>query len=517
MTGKSPVMALRGALLACVAVGGAGVDSVALAQGAAAGSQGGRLLTVEPRVSVSEGYTSNLKLTSEAQDAALITTLAPGLSIRARGLDLTGALDYSLNGLYYKKSPEPDRINHQLNSQLRWAPADGSMFVQAAATMSQQNVSALGPISVDPSLANPNARQVANASVMPGVRLRLGEVAILESQINFVASRAKGTDLGDQSGYAAGAVLRPAHSGALVQWQMMADVQSSKPRVGRRVESDRLIGTLIYRPDPDWQAGVNLGTDANNYTSSEKERKVAYGVQLTWKPSPRTSAEFAADRRSYGNTHSLAFEYRLARLALRLADIQQVAPPGVQGGLGSRTNFDLLFQMLASLEPDPVKRKELVLATLQASGLSPDAVSTPGFLSSAVNLSRTRQLSVLWAGVRTTLSLSLAHSSNTRLGAVTVPGDDLGFGDRVLQQGSVLTLSHKLSPMSTLSLGYTNQRTHSSQSALGDSRLRSLTGSLNFRLAQSRTLSFNVRRAEMDSTTRPYVENAVSGTLQQLF
>ncbi len=485
---------------------------------AGAGAVNKRQVTLEPRVMISQGYSSNLRLSSSYPDAALITTLAPGLSLRARGLELNGNLDYSLNGVYYQKSAEPDRIHHQLSSQLRWAPADGSMFVQASASMSQQNLSALGPRSVDSSLANPNATQVANVSVMPGLRLRVGEAAVLESQVNFVANRAKDTDLGDQNGYAAGAVLRPAHAGAQLGWQITADLQSSKPRVGRRVASDRLIATLIYRPDPDWQAGVNFGADANNYTSVNKERKAAYGLQLGWKPSPRTSAELAADHRSYGSTHSLSFEYRLARLALRASDIQQVAPPGVQGGLGTRTNFDLLFQMLASLEPDPEKRRTLVLAALKASGLSPDAVSTPGFLSSAVSLSRSRQLAALWQGLRTTVSLSLAHTSNVRLGAVSLPGDDLGLAGRISQRGAILTLSHKLTPLSTFSLGYTDQRTRTDQGALGSgTHLRSLSAALSVRLAESRTVSLNVRRAEMQSPLQPYVENAVTGTLQQLF
>ncbi|MGM9515726.1 TIGR03016 family PEP-CTERM system-associated outer membrane protein [Roseateles sp. DB2] len=500
----------------CMASGLLGA-AAAQESGDGPGAAGHRLIALEPRVLLSQGYTSNLKLSSHSPDAALVTTLAPGLSLRARGHELNGNLDYSLNGSYYQKSAEPDRIYHRLSSQLRWAPTDGSMFVQAVAGISQQNLSVLGPRSVDPNLPNPNSTQVANLSVMPGLRLRLGGAAVLESQVNFTLTRAKDTNLGDQSGYAAGAVLKPARAGAQLGWQVMADVQASQPRAGRRVASDRLIGMLSYRPDPDWQAGVNLGTDANNYTSEGKERKAAYGFQLAWKPSPRTSADLAADRRSYGSTHSLAVEYRWPRLALRFSDIQQIAPPGVQGGLGTRTNYDLLFQMLASLEPDAEKRRELVLATLKASGLSPDAVSAPGFLSSAVSLSRSRQVAALWQGPRTTVSLSLAHTSNQRLGAVSIPGDDLGLGERISQKGGVLAMSHRLTSMSTLSLGYTDQRTHTEQGLVSSTHLRTWSAALSMRLPQSRTLSFSVRRAEMESPLQPYVENAVTGTLQQLF
>jgi uncharacterized protein (PEP-CTERM system associated) len=514
MTAKRGAWPVRSVCLACLVATSAGL-AAAQEAGGAAGPQ--RLVTLEPRVSVSQGYTSNLKLASDFPDAALVTTLAPGVSLRARGLELSGDLDYALNGLYYQKSAEPDRVTHRLSSQLRWAPVDGGLFLQAAASMSQQNLSALGPRTVDPSLANPNATQVANVSVTPGLRVRLADVAVLESRVNLVLNRAKDTDLGDQSGYAVSASLRPAHSGGLLSWRVAGDAQVTTPRVGRRTLSDRLIGTLIYTPDPDWQFGVNLGADANNYTTVNRERKAAYGVQVAWRPSPRTLAEVAADHRSYGNTHSLTFEYRLPRLSLRVSDLQQVSPPGVQGGLGSRTNYDLLYQMLASLEPDPDKRRTLVLAVLQSNGLSPDAVSTPGFLSSAVSLSRTRQIAALWQGVRTTVSLSLGHTSNTRLGAASVPGDDLGLADQISQRGAILSLSHRLTSMSSLSLGYTDQRTTASQGALNGSHLRTLSGAWSTRLTESRMLSVSVRRAEMDSPLRPYVENAITGTLQQQF
>jgi hypothetical protein len=57
----------------------------------------------------------------------------------------------------------------------------------------------------------------------------------------------------------------------------------------------------------------------------------------------------------------------------------------------------------------------------------------------------------------------------------------------------------------------------SSDLTVNSTHLRTLSAALSMRLPQERTLSFSVRRAEMESPLQPYVENAVTGTLQQLF
>jgi len=109
-------LAMAAACLLCASAAWA-QDGSAQAGGAGPTSTGRPSVLVEPRFGIMQTWTDNNRLTRTGKDAALLTTLTPGVSISTTRGAVRGALDYSLNGIVYTKSDEKARIQHSLSAK----------------------------------------------------------------------------------------------------------------------------------------------------------------------------------------------------------------------------------------------------------------------------------------------------------------------------------------------------------------------------------------------------------------
>ena len=179
-----------------------------------------------------------------------------------------------------------------------------------------------------------------------------------------------------------------------------------------------------------------------------------------------------------------------------------------------RTNYDLYYLLLTSVEPDPVKRDVLVRSTLQSLGLSPDAPVAQGFLSTGPSQNRSQQLSFTLQGVRTNLTAAVARTLTSRLGSGLNQGD-LATNAFVEQRSYSLSGSYQLSPVSGLSV------TASRQEGQGDGSGRSTLLTSWFanwttRLGAGLSMQLGARHSRFESAA-PYSENSVYGTVTQQF
>ena len=114
----------------------------------------------------------------------------------------------------------------------------------------------------------------------------------------------------------------------------------------------------------------------------QRKGYATYGAGAVWTPSPRTSLTANFDERSFGRTHNLSFEHRTALTTWRISDSRSVSTVNGENGAGSRgTAYNLLFAQFASIEPDPVKRTDLVNSALLRSGINPTAGSDRHLIS----------------------------------------------------------------------------------------------------------------------------------------
>jgi len=478
-------------------------------------SQGGSArLIIQPRVSVNQTWTDNNRLSTEARDAALITTVSPGVSISTSSARLRAHLDYSLSGVLYVKSEENSRPQQSLSARANAELIENLLFLDASASIAQQTASAFGQRTVDASLANLNRREVASLSVAPALRGRIGGLASYEFKLNAAASNTKDSIVGDSRTSGAALRINGASRGAL-SWWSSANTQKSHFRAGVDSRNTSANVGLNYRPDIDWQFGALVGHERSNYRESLLRDGAIYGLNASWTPSVRTKVSADFQSHDYGDSHTLSVEHRLARSALRFSDTQSVSVPSGQDAATQRSNYDLYFFLFASRFPDPVQRDVEVRNFLRSSGQSPDASANGGFLSAGPTLLRSQLLSWSIQGVRTTVTVVGSRSDSRRLASAAASAGDLALSSRIKQRGLSVNVSHALTPTSNAVFSASQQESESANAALS-TVLRSISASWSSRLGERTSLSLGARASHFSGQT-PYRENAVFANLVQQF
>ena len=508
---------LRSKPVAILVFGSLAVSHLAWAQDASGRSSG---LLVVPRVSVTQTWTDNNALQSDAKDAVLITILAPGVNISSRAGPIRGSLDYALNGILYVKSDQKSRAQQSLTGAAVAELIERTLFIDAQASISQQSASAFGRQTVDSTLANANRSEVATLSLSPYLRGRLAGLASVELRGNVTESSTKDSAVGDTRTSGGSLKVDGVTRGA-VNWFGTASSQSSTFRAGRSYRTEAVNAGLRYRANPELQLGFSVGQERSDLTGDGTRTTATYGLNTLWTLSPRTSLTGDWQHHDYGDSHSLSFNHRMARSAWRFSDVQSVSlgdrlGSGVgTGAAGQRSNYDLLFLQYASQEPDPVKRDALVRSTLQTSGLSPDALATSGFISASPTLQRRQDASFSLQGVRTTVTALLSRSHNRQLGTATLVNDDFAQSTTITQRSASISLSHRLTPDSNVNVSLLDQQTRGDTAAQATT-LRSAIASWGGRLGRRGSVSIGGRHTRFEGVT-PYTENAVFATVVQQF
>jgi uncharacterized protein (PEP-CTERM system associated) len=496
----------------------AAVSLVLLALGLSTGSvqaqeaeaaRSGSGVTIRTGVSLSQTVTDNVSLTTQ-KDAALITVLTPNISVTSRGGRVTGTLDYALSGIAYLKTEQKNTYQQSLAARGTAELIEQHFFVDVNATISQQPISAFGTQSTDPTLANSNLSEVASIYIGPFLRGQVSDLLSYELRGNLTETNATESAVGD-SRVTGGSLRVDSLRGRKFGWWAALSSQKSQYDLNRTTNETSLANLgLKYQPDPDLQLSINGGPERDDYLGFNQSG-TNYGVNLTWLPSPRTNLLLDWQHHEYGDTHMFSFDHRLARSALRYIDTKSVMAGNQSRRVGNGTNYDLLFQQFSSLEPDPVKRDQLVRILLQSMGISSDALVSTGFLEAAPSMQRLQQLAFSLTGVRTTVTATLGATDTERLGTIVPTGGDLAHSNKVHQLAASLTLAHQLTPISSANLTLVHQRSEGDTSSL-TTRLRSAILNWTSRFGARAYATAGARYSEFDGAI-PYSESAVFANL----
>lgn len=506
----------RSALALALAAAGLALPGAAFSQETASG------LRIEPRVGAAVTVSDNLSPGLGYADAGALLSLSPGLRAIARTAALSADVDYSASLLRALRTErQPESVQHRLSARALWAPPGSEWQLAANAGISQQAVSAFGvlrPQESTPGLDSLGANQAEfyTLSVSPSWSTRLGSWARLQLQHTSSLSEVKGSSQGDSRGAQTALTLGTAAETPL-RWGLRLAETQTRPRDSRSARTRLAEASLDWLPDIDWRFGVSAGREQSDLLSAQQQSGASYGASLQWRPTPRTQVSANARHQVAGNTRALNLSHRFSRLIVNASSSNSINEPGLVGQGQARSNYELLFEQLAAAQPDPVLRDQLVRATLQQLGLSPDARAGSGFISSLPTRTRADLVSVSYLpGPRSSLTATASRSDSRRLSGSDAAADDLAQSSRVRSEGASLSAGYKLRPNDALSLGLQWQR-NNGQFNEQQVTLRSASLSWSSQLALRTSLQAQLRHTVFDSRTQPYTENALTVSVQQRF
>lgn len=522
---------LRPLRVACV-VGAMGATSLSYAQldqslssappetvaGRGAGEQGAavpekRFLSLVPRLTIDGLWTDNIRLqSSAAKTSDFVTTVTPGIRFLADGDRLKASVDYSLSRLIHAREQSLDRNQNTLNALGAYELAENFAFVDFSGTIAQQTISAFGPRSDNNTAFNANRTEVATYRLSPYVRGQFGDWASYQARYSRVSSRSKSAAASDYDMDELSAMLNSGSQQRAFSWSLDVNRQSLDYSNGRSFESDRIRAFLTYPFTPQLSLSLIPGWESNNYASQDKESRTTIGGRVNWAVSDRTQLSALLEQRFFGRAYSFTFEHRTPRTAWRASASRDASiTPNQVGNASLGPLYDLLFFQFSSIEPDPVRRAQLVQSYLIANGLNGNTNVDLGFLTSAVSLAQRQDLSFTLLGRRDTLTFLLSQSENSRLLQSSGGLDDLGNSMFVRQRGFSIVYSHRLTPSSTLNVLAAHTRSSGDAASQLRSTLKSLNISLSTQLGQHTSATVGVRRAISDNTLSSYTETAVRG------
>jgi uncharacterized protein (PEP-CTERM system associated) len=176
------------------------------------------------------------------------------------------------------------------------------------------------------------------------------------------------------------------------------------------------------------------------------------------------------------------------------------------------TLYQLLFDQLASIQPNPNLRDQLVRDTLRLNGQDPNASAGGGLATDTVTKQRRQDLALSYLGVRTTFTVLGFVSDSQPLDRLVAST----LGARVRQMGFSSTLAYRLTPVSTLSLTGGLQKTQDEGPTQGTT-LKSLALSWTEQLGLRTSAVFGTRYVVFNSPTDPYRETAITASLSMRF
>lgn len=487
-------------------------SGVCAAQGAGASGA----FSLEPSITLSQTLTDNFQVSATNAESDAVTRLGAGVALRSRSGLVQGFLDYTLTGVLYARHSGLNTLQNALNANLAADLVEDRLQLAAQAGISRGSISAFGVQPGAGTDANSNTTEVRTLRISPTLRGPLGPNLRYDARLSYQVSDAADSSAGDSDSTTASVRLEPTSRGRL-GWSVDAQHQVSSFKLGRSSQTDRLFGALLLDlPDQDLQLRGTLGVERSDQLASGARSYKNWGVGVVWAPSPVTRLTADTEKRYFGQSHSVSLEHRTPRTIFRYRNARS-ASTDADTALGRRgTAFDLLFAQLASVQPDPILREDLVNRLLRAQGIDPRQVAGPGFLQSAASVQDLQEFSAAWTGPRDTAVLSIGRTKTRRLDPVSGAVDDLAGGGAVSTDNLSLSLSHRLTPLSALNMLFTVQR--GKGQLTGQSRNQNLAElQYSTRLTPDSTLGLNLRRAHYKTGLVPYDETAATATYGMRF
>ena len=490
--------------------------------------------TVVRQMNLVETYSDNVRLGQGGSGTGdFITQINPGITVNGVGSRFNANVSYMTNSLIYAQNSNFTRVRHQLNAIGTAELVKDLFFVDGRASISQQNVSLLGPQAIDNVNVTGNRANVSFYNISPYLRHRFQDFATTEVRYtrNWVNSSAN--PLFNSNGDSILAGLNSGSAFSTLGWGVNYSNQMIHFSNGRHVELERSVGNLRYTVTRRFALTATGGYERNSFISIRGSPSAPlWTVGFVWEPTERTNIAVSGGQRFFGNTYSALASHRTRLTAWDFGYTQNITTFNQQAGLGMGSGFggglggslnSLLAAQNPNLSPDAIQQASSGLLGL---GLSGSFFNPTNFLTNRLFLQKLLQASFAMNGTKNTVVLRVFNMtrqawSPDSVDAGLVGTQDLGLLNHTRQSGTNALWSYRLSEMTraNANFGYTRF------SFVGSGRVDDywlITLGLSRRFPQIRPNlngMLQVRHQER-SSNQPgpgYQENAVIASLNMTF
>jgi uncharacterized protein (PEP-CTERM system associated) len=477
-----------------------------------------------PSVSVRETYSDNPGLSPDKGEGQFITDLSPALNAVINGprVKLFANLGAHLYAYSGDRPGNTNSANLQLSTGGKADLIQDLLYVDGAASRSRQSISAFGQQSQN-GYSDNNSDDVTTWRLSPYLVHRFGNLATGQLRYTRDSVQSGNGLLGNSKGDSVNLDLSSGPAFSTIGWGLQAFHQSITDPVAGESANDNAVATLRYRLKSSLSVYANTGYDRYSYEGLGGDSGgKSFAGGFTWTPSQRTSIDASAGRRYFGKTYSLAATVRSRRTIWNATYRDEITTARAQFLRTSSTDTAaLLDASFASAFPDPVERRQAILAYIAALGLPASVANNVNYFSNRLLLQKQFQGSVVLNGAKSALIASL---SSTRRTALSPEGVDAplttdqvlgGLNDNTRQVSASLSLNYRLSPRTSATLSTSKSRNLSTTTGIRQDQTN-----VNFIVTRqfARKLSGNVevRRNQgdtFDARGRGYRENAISASL----
>lgn len=463
---------------------------------------------ITPMATVTETATDNVALSNRRKKADLVTDVNPGLHIEGYGGRSKLFFDYQMHNLFYARASDAKNTQHALNALGTLEALEDWLFIEASGVISQQSTSAFN--GVTPTDVNTNINGTSETStyrLSPYIRGTFGGFADYQLRYDLSTTRSKSDSNFDHDIRELAFKLKGDPILTRFLWQLDITSKYVEFGNGRSNEADRLRAVLTYQLDPQFRFSLIGGSEANDYMNPPKKETYSNkGASLEWAPTERTRVLLGREDRFFGRSNTFSVSHRTALTAWRYRDSRDAA-------------------ILLAQEPATGGDAAALCQTLSAADcvtkLLANAQLQTGFLTTRVTLQHTREMSFVLLGARNTLTFAAAQIDSENLaqgiGTGVVAGDDFSQAQNIRQRGGSVIWTHRLTPMSSLTGGYTRMKNTGTGGATPLETDQKVLR-LNFltQLSPKSAAGIGLRHVVVDGTAN-YTENALTAVLKHEF
>ena len=467
---------------------------------------------VTPQLSVRETLSDNIRLESgDAKESDAVTQVTPSIRINRTGAGpLKVNADYQLTALFYARNSSANDLQHHLAASANYEAINRFLFIDARARIAQELVDPLGPQPLSSVNITSNRTESRSVQVSPYVRGRAAGVADYLIRYSLTAANTAAAASSSSRVQDLTATLNGVRARYGFNWQLDGRSQLVHHTVGADTRTDRGRANLIYRLNEELEGRVHVGTERNDYTTDSLSARTTYGAGVIWRPGPRTDFQAGWEHRFFGTGWNLSARHRTRLMSIQLngsRDVQTDAERLIEQG---DVTYDILYDALTSRIPDPVQR-DLEARRLLAEGGIPTDLLPGQFITPRVYVNQRVDGTLALLGARNTVTMRAFLTDRRTI--VAEEGPNAGIPSlRVKERGFTGNWSHRLTPLSTLSLIGSWRRADrdddAAQSRQWDARLAYST-----RVGPHTSLTLEGRHVDFQADTANvsgYRENAIT-------